>query len=469
MRIHKIILDHIGHVEHEEIAPADVTIFEGPNGCGKSLHLKALRAALATPKRGHDYTELLSDEAPNGYIALSLNAGLNIRRDINSIESKLSIKSKALGEQRGSDANRYVTNTFDAESINCESFLTKDKKERQRLILEAIPFEMDRIGLRSIVGNDFDKLQGHPLEILDHVHKTFYDRRAEINRSAKERRQMAQGLADTIQSEVDLKQVDSDISRLESELQDLQQARNEKIESAEIKASREITTASKEHADTITSLRNEAQEKINLINEGLTRLVANLDKIFQETKDSNRSLIEQMRSEADAEFLDKSTGINLAIQGARSQRDIEIATEAQRKIIREGLRSAAEMEAQSTELSETLTALDFFKSNMLKELPIPGITMQDGEIIIDGKAWDKVPDSRLVTLAIDLAIARSQESSILIADKAEAIDNNQFENIIIPHLLHSGRQCFIGRANVGSHTHPIVELKIRTLSREQVA
>ena len=293
---------------------------------------------------------------------------------------------------------------------------------------------------------------------------------------------MAEGLSKTIQSEVDLKVINSEIEAWEADLATLEQERSEKIERAEFEAtaairkvtdfnSKDVNDAVEKHTIVTRAKREEIQAKIDVLNSELNEFISSQDlslqtlkngarDILNDTRATSNKIVEDVRSEADAIFSDKSTEIKLSIQATRATRDSEVTAAAQRKIMTEGLQSAALLESQANELTGKLDKIDEFKGNLLKKLPIPGISMEDGQIFIDGKPEDQVPDSRRVKLAIDLGIARSHESSILLLDKAEAIDDDSFENMILPHLQRSGRQCFVARATVNT---PDGKLQIRKL------
>ncbi|MBU6231392.1 hypothetical protein KGP36_01885 [Patescibacteria group bacterium] len=484
MRIKKIVWHNIGStpdghtlIEHKELdcEKADVVLFEGPNGVGKSVLMKSVRSALTTPKKGQNFSGLLGDDAVHGYVALSLNTGVHIRRDVNPADSPLTVSSKKLGEQKGPQANRWIGQQFDAESINCEAFLTKDPRERTRLILESIPFEIDKQALSDIVQKDVTKLDGHPLEIVDVVRREVYDRRTEVNRIAKEKRAAAEELSRTIDVATDFYTLDEAIHSFEDEIVATETEAAEKIEHSQIQLANAVKMADEITATAIKTITDVDNGYIEKKREAIAQLQAEIrelehgrDAAITSEKSLNREAVaklradhERERSEILAKRDDATHDSKLKLAELRTKRDGAVAAEAQRKIVTDGLQAAARIEEESRELSNILDKIDEFKNNMLKELPIPGITLEEGEVMIEGKEWDKVPDSRLVKLAIDLGIARSNESDILLIDKAEAIDDTQFETVILPHLQRSGRQCFVGRASVGDGS--LKELRIRTI------
>lgn len=460
MWINKITRNNVGTPGTEEFVPGAVNIITGPNGAGKSLWLKTIRACLTIPDRGKDYTGLLADDTSFGNATI-ISADVTITRELSPASSPLTVKGRGIGELKGPKANNYVNEMFDAVSINAEGFLIEDKKERVRQILEAIPFELDTDGLIAIVGNTTIPT-GHPLEIIDAVRKTFYDNRTEINRNAKEKRAAAERLSQTISSEVDIRELDAQIASMEENLALLQQERDEGVERSTIAAQKRIDDAINE-ANKITSVkRAEIQTKIDALRAELREFERGTDAILAAIKLSAQEETDNFRSEADAILSDSASSARLAVQDARNKRDKEVTAEAQRTIVQEDLRAAAELELQARDLTSTLEKIDEFKGNMLTKLPIPGIELLDGEIRIDGKGWDQVPDSRRAILAIDLGIARSSSSGILIVDCMERLDDHQFE-IVVEHMRKCGRQCFVGRASVGTPDDPITELRIRTL------
>lgn len=469
MKITKLVFDNICISGHREVEPKDVNVIEGPNGIGKSATLKGIRALTSKGS----YPDLLADGETNGGLYAEFENGVTFRRDVDQVSSKLAIKGKGINLSKPADTNRYIVENFEAESINAEAFLTEDPKEQTRLVLEAIDFKLDEPGLLAVVG-DMKLPTGHPLVVIDSVHKTFYDKRTEVNRAHKEKLAASDQLAATIKSEVPLDTYDTEITQYEEHLRFLEQNRKEKIEIAENKAN----TAVKLVSDTALGLVKEEERVCNETNAAIRLKISELEKeiaandlALEQFKSTKRTEItdarlvanaetEKVRSEADAAYEDGSRTASNELTALRLQRDTEVTAQAQRKIVQDMAVDAANLLQESNDLTITLRAIDEFKGNMLKELPIPGITMEDGKILIDGKPMDQVPDSRRVILDIDLAIARGADPIII--DAVEKLDDKNFEKVI-KHCLTTGRQFFIGRATVGTKDDPIKELRIRTL------
>lgn len=493
MRITKISRDNVCTPGHEEFEPKQTNIFTGPNGSGKSAWLKTIRSCLSVAPRGQDFTGLLADDAVNGKASI-IAADVTIVRDVSPVSSPLRIKAKGIGEIRDAKANVYVKEMFDAESINAEAFLTEDKKERVRLILEAIPFTLDEPAFRKVVGDGIVLAKEHPLLVIDDVRSKFYEKRTVVKRDAKQKRAASEELGATIKSQVDVSTLDRDILMVEESIANAENARKEKIEAAQIRIDAEKQTfedAERKIVDDATAEFDTAisteQGRVNAAVRELERQIkeleanyatfsseqnAKLEKVksdgrakILESRNAAQNQMEAVRSEADAIYEDAVITLNADLANLRASRDGAVTAQAQREIATRGIQEAALLEAEANDLTWQIDAIDEFKNNMLKELPIPGIELDNGEIKIDGKLWDHVPDSRRVILAIDLAIARSSDSGILLIDKLESIDDVQFK-IVVDHLRKCGRQSFVGRASVGTPEDPIKELRIVTLDAE---
>ena len=109
---------------------------------------------------------------------------------------------------------------------------------------------------------------------------------------------------------------------------------------------------------------------------------------------------------------------------------------------------------ESERLSGALTGLDNLKENLLKELPIQGLEIRDGEIYCKNIVFDKLNTAEQVKIAVEVAKLRASELGIICVDGIERLDRDTF-NEFKHEAIESGLQMIVTR--VGD-----TELKIRT-------
>ncbi len=93
----------------------------------------------------------------------------------------------------------FINSITDMMSINPVDFLLAAKKDRVRVLLEAIPLALDVDRLKAIAGEDVSVPDGmHPLYAIDAVRKSVFEHRTDVNRSEKEKSATINQLRDTM-------------------------------------------------------------------------------------------------------------------------------------------------------------------------------------------------------------------------------------------------------------------------------
>jgi hypothetical protein len=164
------------------IAPAGALI-RGRNASGKTSILQAIRAALAAQDVGPDAIHLGDDQAE---IIVNLDA-LRVRRSITAAGSSLAVTTPE-GDRWARPQTR-LNELLGTCALDPLSFFLAKADERRRQVLEAIPIEVTAEDLeRWNVDPVLADLARHGLEVLERLRKTYYDRRAEANRRARDGR-----------------------------------------------------------------------------------------------------------------------------------------------------------------------------------------------------------------------------------------------------------------------------------------
>ena len=145
MKISYVRIENILGLTNMELAPGGtLTEISGSNGQGKSSILEAIKAAT---QGGHDAT-LLRQGAEKGQIVLVLDDGTELHKNISAFKSTLDLIKDGKKVARPADTIKGLT---DLLSVNPVEFLTAAKKDRVKVLLEAMPITVDVAKLAGVI------------------------------------------------------------------------------------------------------------------------------------------------------------------------------------------------------------------------------------------------------------------------------------------------------------------------------
>jgi hypothetical protein len=110
--------------------------------------------------------------------------------------------------------------------------------------------------------------------------------------------------------------------------------------------------------------------------------------------------------------------------------------------------SAQNKSLQDTAISQStaLTEIEKYKSELLSSLPIPGLTVLDGEIYRDGVQFDRLNTAQQVGIAVEIAKLRAGDLAIICCDGLELLDTDSYQEFH-NQAVESGMQLFITRVS----------------------
>jgi energy-coupling factor transporter ATP-binding protein EcfA2 len=447
MKVAKISIRNILGIEELEINPGFITEVSGANGSGKTSCLEAIRCVLSG---GHDGT-LLRKGAKAGEAVLILEDGTEIRKRVTDDRSEVSVTHPQFGKI--SKPAAYIKKLADALSLNPVRFLTAPKKERTDLLLQAIPMKVTAadllfVPMAALNGVDLD---GHALEVLGAAGKAVYDLRTGVNRSATDKKATIRQMSETLPPEApegDWKDV---LTAANDEWRKLYSATSAKL--AEIDAGRvEALTAAEDEARThVAKIKEDLQAAIDKLK---TEAQAEIDQTLQgarEACEKTDAEAKAMREAEEAIFRPKEAELKERIGHAKAMLEQQAQIAKAREFIAQLTDEAARLEAESARLTEALGKLDSLKGKMLAELPIEGLSVQDGDILIDGMPFDRANTARKVKVAIQIAQLRAAELGLVAVDGLECLDHSTFE-AFQREAQASGLQFVISRVSDGPLT-----------------
>ena len=107
------------------------------------------------------------------------------------------------------------------------------------------------------------------------------------------------------------------------------------------------------------------------------------------------------------------------------------------------------LEEKSKNLTETLATIEQIKIELLKDLPIPGLEIVDGEILQNGITFDRLNTAEQIKIALTVAQLRMGELKLLIVDGVERLDEDAI-NELKQQADSQGLQLFLAKVSNSS-------------------
>jgi hypothetical protein len=444
LKVSKIKITNMLGIESLEFAPSPtgLTLIHGKNGSGKSSVIESLRTSFSG---AHDAT-LLRQGSESGEVVLILDDGTEARKRITENDSSLTVKHPEMG-RIGKPAG-FLKKLADSLSLNPVEFLTASPKDRVNLLLQAIPMTIteDQIAFVpsiALAGIDLDK---HALEVIGQIYKNVFEYRTGINRSERDKRGVIRQLEESLPADApegDWKKSAAQIADNAKYLDEETRVRLNKAKEAAAKQIEEFKAAHAMHRDAvleelnikIEQLRADAQIEIG-------RSEKERDERVAAVEADRDSFIENLESD----YRPKRKDLTEALAQANAMIEQHAKSEKTREIIASTKKEADELDAQSSKLTHAIGQLEQLKAGLLEKLPIDGLSVIDGDILIGGIPFDRVNTARRVEIAIEAAIMRAGNLPLIICDGIEALDSETFK-IFTQKIEARGVQCIVARVD----------------------
>lgn len=405
IKINTLQIENIKRVKAVALNPAEngLTVIGGKNGQGKTSVLDAIAWALGGDRYRPSNPEREGSTLPP-HIKLTLSNGLTVERSgKNSALKVVDTTGKRSGQQL---LNEFVEQL----AIDLPRFLQASNREKADTLLQVIGVG-DRI---------------HELEAKEH---DVYNRRRMIGQDADRKRKYADELPSypaapkELVSALDLIRQQQDILARNGENQRKRMRANQ-IEHEYGKAAA--------HVSLLKSQLSAAQKQ-------LTQLEADLEiaqKDALDLKDESTEEVERSLQEIEQ--------INIQV---RANCDREKAEQ-----------DAAYYAQQYQELTAELEDIRHDKYALLNsvELPLPGLSVEDGELTYNGKKWDCMSGADQLIAATAVVRAVNPKCGFVLLDKLEQLDADTLLNFG-SWLEEHGLQAIATRVSTGPECSIIIE------------
>lgn len=405
MKINKLEIENVKRVKAVKLEPTanGLTIIGGKNNQGKTSVLDAIAWALGGERyRPSQATREGSMVPPNLHIVM--NNGLVVERKGKNSDLKVT-------DPDGNKGGQQLLNEFVEQlAIDLPKFMESSSREKANTLLQIIGV-------------------GEQLEALDQEEKLLYNERLAIGRIADQKEKFAKEQVYYPDAPKDIISP-SDLIRQQQEILARNGENQRKRNSAE-----QIRIEYNRQFGEVKSLEMQLQD---------ARI--RLDQLTEDLDIANKS-ISDLQDESTEELERNISDIEELNRKVRANLDKEKAEE-----------DAMEYRRQYQELTVKISDTRDKKIKLLDsaDLPLPGLSVQDGELIYKGHKWDNMSGSDQLKVATAIVRKLNSKCGFVLLDKLEQMDLDTLQEFG-QWLESEGLQAIATRVSTGGECSIIIE------------
>lgn len=405
VKINKLEIENVKRVKAVTIEPTSngLTILGGNNNQGKTSVLDAIAWALG----GNKYKP--SKPARDGSmnpptLRLELSNGLIVERKGKNSDLKVTDPS-------GQKAGQQLLDSFVEElALNLPKFIESSAKDKANTLLQIIGV-------------------GEKLWELDRKEERLYNERRTIGQIADQKKKYA------------------------AEQPHFPEAPNELVSIADlIHEQQEILARNGENAkkrqnrENIVNSLHLSEARLKQLKEQLAQEEATHESLMSDYIAANKS-IEDLVDESTDEIESSIANIEEINRKVRANLDKEKAEE-----------DAKQYSSQYDQLTKEIQDVRDERTSLLDsaDLPLPGLSVEDGELVFEGQKWDNMSGSQQLRVATAIVRKLKPECGFVLLDKLEQMDIptlNEFGK----WLESEGLQAIATRVSSGEECQIIIE------------
>ena len=405
MKINKLEIENVKRIRAVKIEPTQngLTVIGGNNNQGKTSVLDSIAWALG----GENFrpTEAMrhgTNVPPN--LKIVMNNGLVVERKGKNSSLKVTDPS-------GEKAGQTLLNTFvETLALNLPKFMESSGKEKANTLLKIIGV-------------------GDKLFLLEKEEKELYNQRLTIGQIADQKEKYAKEQIYYAEAPKDLISP-TDLIKQQQEVL----ARNGENQRKREKVS-------------------QYQQTVAFLNQEVSAMREQLQKKEAELEEAKASLnvalmaAQDIQDESTAELENSIANIEEINRKVRANLDKEKAEE-----------DAKEYRKQYTELTEKIEKTRRQKQDLLNnaELPLPELSVKDGELIYKGQKWDNMSGSDRLKVSTAIVRKLNPECGFVLLDKLEQMDMATLKEFG-EWLEKEGLQAIATRVSTGDECSIIIE------------
>lgn len=405
IKINKLEIENVKRVKAVKMEPTanGLTIIGGNNGQGKTSVLDSIAWALGGNKFKPSQAQREGSAIPpNLHIVMS--NGLIVERKGKNSDLKVI-------DPDGNKAGQNLLDSFiDELALNLPKFMLQSSREKASTLLQIIGV-------------------GEQLVLLEKEEQDTYNRRHAIGQIADQKEKFAKEQEYYPDAPKDLVSA-SDLIK----------------EQQEILARNGENQRKRENLASIQRMHEKASSDVERLKKELSEAETKLANAIQDLVTANKS-VENLVDESTAELERSITEIDEINRKVRANLDKDKAEEDAR-----GYR------AEYEELTEALTDVRKRKAALLDsaDLPLPGLSVEDGELIYNGFKWDNMSGSDQLKVATAIVRKLNSNCGFVLLDKLEQMDQESLKEFG-DWLEAEGLQAIATRVSTGEECSIIIE------------
>lgn len=405
VKINKLEIENVKRVKAVSIEPTaqGLTILGGNNNQGKTSILDAIAWALGGNK--YKPSKAARDGSMNPpSLRVELSNGLIVERKGKNSDLKVTDPS-------GNKAGQQLLDSFVEElALDLPKFMQSNSKEKANTLLQIIGV-------------------GDKLYELDQTESRLYSERRAIGQIKDQKKKYA------------------------AEQPQYPEAPNELVSIADlIHEQQEILARNGENAkkrqnrENIVNSLHLSEARLKQLKEQLAQEEATHESLMSDYIAANKS-IEDLVDESTEEIEESIANIEEINRKVRANLDKEKAEE-----------DAKQYKSQYDNLSKQIQDVRDERTSLLDsaDLPLPGLSVEDGELVFEGQKWDNMSGSQQLRVATAIVRKLKPECGFVLLDKLEQMD--------IPTLTEFGKwleseglQAIATRVSSGEECQIIIE------------
>ncbi|MRM77596.1 AAA family ATPase [Lactococcus lactis subsp. cremoris] len=364
IKINKLEIENVKRVKAVSLEPTQngLTVIGGRNGQGKTSILDSIAWALGgnkyKPSQPHREGSVLP---PN--LQISLSNGLEIKRDGKNSDLKVIDPS-------GQKAGQKLLDSFVEEfALNLPKFMESSNAEKARTLLQIIGV-------------------GDKLAEFEKKEQELYNERLVIGRVADQKKKFA------------------------AEMTYFQEAPKELISVSELIQEQQAILAKNAENERLRGQRDSLKQRQTQLDSEIARLIEEKAKVDQQLEIAEKDALD---------LHDEST--------EQLEYSISNTEEINRKVRANFDKDKAEQDAQVEKekydnLSAQIDRIRLDKNQLLEDadLPLPGLSVAEGELLYKGQRWDNMSGAEQLKVSTAIVRKLNPECGFILIDKLEQMD-----------------------------------------------
>ena len=405
IKINTLEFENTKRIKAVKMSPSanGLTVIGGRNGQGKTSILDSIAWALGGEKYRPTSAAREGSVTPPA-LRITLNNGLIVER-------KGKNSSLKVIDPNGNKGGQQLLNEFVSElAIDLPKFLNANNKEKAQTLLQIIG-----------VGDELFRLEKEETELYNKRHllgqiadqkKKFADEQPYFADAPKE----LVSASELIRQQQEILARNGENQRLRQE-RDRLEAKEKAIETAIEEVKAKLYDLGKQQADVLEKLETANKTTAELVDESTEELERNIENI---------------------ELINTRVRANMAKEMAEEE--------------------AKKYKADYDDMTDEIESVRREKIDLLNraDLPLPGLSVESGELLYQGKKWDCMSGSEQLKVATAIVRKLKPQCGFVLIDKLEQMDMDSM-NDFGAWLEAEGLQAIATRVSTGSECSIIIE------------